>query len=361
VSAKAKTLTTSQSRRLDYSPVMLRGRAARVKATKFGRRQFLHLAAGETALLALPHIAKAQTYPSRPITIVVPFSAGGSTDVIARIVAERMRGSLGQPVVIENVGGANGNIGVGRVAHAPPDGYTLGIGQWGTHVVNGAVYALPYDLLKDFEPVGLLSSNPFLIVARKTLPANDLSQLIAWLKANPDKASQGTTGVGGAGQIAGILFQNATHTHYQFVFYRGAAPIMQDLMAGQIDLEFDSPVTSLPQVRSGSVKAFAVTAKSRLALAPEVPTVDEAGLPGFYLSFWQAFWVPKGTPKNIIVKLNTAVMEALADTSVRRRLADIGQEIFPPDQQTPEALRAFHKAEIEKWWPVIKAAGIKAE
>jgi tripartite-type tricarboxylate transporter receptor subunit TctC len=326
---------------------------------KIRRRQFLQLAAGGAALPAVSRVAWAQTYPTRPITMVVPFAAGGATDTIGRIVAERARMSLGQPIIIENVAGAAGSIGVGRAARAMPDGYTISLGQWGTHVLNGAIYALQYDLLKDFEPLSLLTSNPWLVVAKKAMQANDLNGLIAWLKANPDKAS---TGTGGSNtHVTGVFFQNVTGTRFQFVPYRGSAPAMQDLMAGNIDMMFDNPITSLPQVRAGSVKAYAVTAKSRLAAAPDIPTVDEAGLPGFYISNWHALWVPKGTPKNVIAKLNAAVVDALADPTVRARLADLGQEIFPRDQQTPEALGALQKAEIEKWWPIIKAAGIKGE
>jgi tripartite-type tricarboxylate transporter receptor subunit TctC len=297
----------------------------------------------------------------RPITMVVGFAAGGPTDVTGRIIAERMRASLGQPVIIENVAGAAGSIGVGRVARAAPDGYTVSLGQWGTNVVNGAIYALQYDVLRDFEPVALLSSNPWLVVARKTMPADDLKGLIAWLKANPDKASQGTAGAGAASHIAGVFFQHATGTRFQFVPYRGAGPAMQDLIGGQVDLMVDTPTSTVPQVRAGTVKAYAVTAKTRLAAVPDIPIVDEAGLPGLYISFWQAIWVPKGTPKEVVGKLNAAVVDALADPSVRQKLADLGQEIFPRDQQTPEALGSFQKAEIEKWWPVIKAANIKGE
>jgi tripartite-type tricarboxylate transporter receptor subunit TctC len=328
---------------------------------KLPRRQFLHLAAGASALPALSRAARAQTYPARPITIVVPYPAGGPSDTVIRIISEKLKASLGQSIVIENVGGAGGSIGVGRVARATPDGYTLVAGIWNTHVANGALYALTYDVVRDFAPLSLLVTAPYVIVARKTMPANKLSELIDWLKANPAKASQGSAGIGGMGHVAGVLVQNLTGTRFQHVPYRGSAPAMQDLVAGQIDMMFDVPSITLPQVRSGRVKAYAVTAKSRLALAPEVPTVDEAGLPGFYLSFWQGFWVPQGTPKDIIVRLNRAAMEALADVSVRQRLADIGQEVFPTDQQTPEALAAYQKAEIEKWWPIIKAAGIKGE
>ncbi|MEA3153238.1 MAG: hypothetical protein QOK44_827 [Betaproteobacteria bacterium] len=303
----------------------------------------------------------AQVYPSHPITIVVPFTAGGPTDVIARTMAQHMRASLGQSVIVENVTGANGNIGVGKVARAAPDGYTISIGHWSTHVVNGAVYPLPYDLLKDFEPVSLIATNSYLIVAKNAVPAGDLKSFIAWLKANPNKASEGTAGAGSPQHVSGVFFQNATGTRFQFVPYRGAAPAMQDLMAGEIDMIIDDPTSSLPQVRAGRIKAFAVTAKSRLAAAPDIPSVDEAGLPGFYFSRWHALWVPRGTPKEVISTLNAAVVGALADPTVRSRLADLGQEIFPREQQTPAVLGAYHKAEIEKWWPIIKAAGIKVE
>ena len=306
-------------------------------------------------------IAAEQVYPSRPITMIVPFAAGGPTDTIARILAENMRATLGQPVILENVTGAAGSIGAGRVARAAGDGYTLIIGVWGTHVLNGAIYPLPYDLLKDFESISLVASNPMVIVAKKAMPANDLVELIAWLKANPDKASAGTTGTGGASHIAAILFQKETSTRFQFVPYRGLAPAMQDLVAGQIDMMIDNPATSLPQVRAGTIKAYATTAKARLAAAPDLPTADEAGLPGFTVSQWTALWAPKGTPKEIIAKLNEAVVKSLADKNVLARFADLGQSIAPRDQQTPELLAAYQKAEIEKWWPIIKAANIKAE
>jgi tripartite-type tricarboxylate transporter receptor subunit TctC len=313
------------------------------------------------AILGLAAGAIAQVYPSRPITMVVPFSAGGPGDTITRILADRMRTSLGQPVIIDNIGGAAGRIGTGRVARAAADGYTLGQGSAGTHMANGALYTLNYDVLNDFEPVSLLAATPQLIVGRKTMPANDLKELIAWLKANPDKASQGTSGVGGYSHIAGVLFQRQTGTRFQFVFYRGGAQTMQDLMAGQIDLMIDQSSNALAQVRNGTIKAYAVAAKSRLAEAPDVPTVDEAGLPGFHFSHWYAFFAPKGTPKPIIAKLNAATRETLADPAVRSRLAVLGLEIFPREQQTPEALAVFHKAEIEKWWPIIKEAGIAPE
>jgi tripartite-type tricarboxylate transporter receptor subunit TctC len=306
-------------------------------------------------------IAAEQVYPSRPITMIVPFAAGGPTDTIARILAEHMRVSLDQPVILENVTGAAGSIGVGRVARAAGDGYTLVIGVWGTHVLNGAIYPLQYDLLKDFEPISLLASNPMVIVAKKAMPAKDLMELIAWLKANPDKASAGTTGTGGASHVAAILFQKETGTRFQFVPYRGLAPAMQDLVAGQIDMMIDNPATSLPQARAGTIKAYATTAKARLAAAPDIPTADEAGLPGFNVSQWTALWAPKGTPKDIIAKLNAAVVESLADKNVLARLADLGQSIPPRDQQTPESLGAYQKAEIEKWWPIIKEANIRVE
>jgi tripartite-type tricarboxylate transporter receptor subunit TctC len=276
-------------------------------------------------------------------------------------MAERMRAPLGQPVVIENVSGAAGSIGVGRVARAAPDGYTLVAGFWGTHVLNAATQALAYDVLNDFEPVLRMSNNVQVIVGRKTLPANDLRSLIAWLKANPDAATAGTAGGGSPQHVDGAFFQNVTGTRFRFVHYRGGAPAMQDLVAGQIDLIFADQTTSLPQARSGNIKAFAVTGKSRLAAAPDIPTVDEAGLPGFYCSVWNALFAPKGTPRDVITRLNAVAVDALAEPGVRQRLSDLGQQIVPREEQTPEALAAFHKAEIEKWWPIIKAAGIRAE
>jgi tripartite-type tricarboxylate transporter receptor subunit TctC len=313
------------------------------------------------ALLAASPAAHAQPFPSRPVSIVVPFAPGGPTDVIARTLAQHMRGTLGQTVVVENVAGANGNIGVAKVARAAPDGYTLVIGHWSTHVVNGAVYTLSHDVLRDFEPVSLLATNAYLIVAKNDVPATDLKGLIVWLKANPDKASEGTAGAGSPQHVGGVFFQNATGTRFQFVPYRGAAPAMQDLLAGQIDMIIDDPTNALPHVRTGRIKAFAVTAPSRLAAAPDIPTVDEAGLPGFYFSRWHALWAPRGTPKDVVARLNGAISAALADGAVRARLMDLGQEIYAREQQTPQALAAHHKAEIEKWWPLIKAAGIKAE
>jgi tripartite-type tricarboxylate transporter receptor subunit TctC len=328
---------------------------------KLRRRQFLHLASGAAALPAVSRMARAQAYPSRPITMVVPFAAGGGVDATGRVIAERMRASLGRTVIIENVTGANGSIGVGRVARAAGDGYTLCLGGWSTYVSNGAIYALPYDLLKDFEPIVLVATLPLLIVAKKAFPANDLKGLVAWLKDNPDKASAGTSGAGSTQHVAAIYFQNKTDTRFGIVPYRGGAPSLQDLVAGQIDLIFSPTADSVALVRGGGIRAYAVAAKTRLAAAPDIPTVDQAGLPDFYFSNWYALWAPKGTPKTIVDKLNQSVVDALAEPNVRARLSDLGEEIFPREQQTPEALAAFHKAEIEKWWPIIKAAGIKAD
>jgi tripartite-type tricarboxylate transporter receptor subunit TctC len=325
------------------------------------RRRFLHLAAGVAALPAVSRIAWTQSYPSRPITMIVPFPPGGLADVIGRIAAEGMRASLGQSIIIENVGGANGSVGTGRVARTAPDGYTLGLGIWNTHVGNAATYALQYDVVKDFEPIALLADAPLLLVAKKAIPANDLKELIAWLKANPDKASMGTVGAGSPGHLLGLLLQQETGTRFGLVAYRGAAPQTQDLVAGQIDMGIANPATALPHVQAGSIKAFAVTAKNRLAVAPDIPSVDEAGLPGLYFSLWAGLFAPKGTPRDIIDKLNSAAVDTLSDPNMRHKLAAQGFEIPPREQQTPEALGAYQKAEIEKWWPIIKAANIRAE
>jgi tripartite-type tricarboxylate transporter receptor subunit TctC len=281
--------------------------------------------------------------------------------LVGRIVAERMRVSLGQPIIIENVSGAAGSLGVGRAARAAADGYTISLGNISSHVLNGAIFTLPFDGLRDFEPVALLASNPQLIISKNALPVSDLKGLIAWLKANPDKASAGTGGSGGVSHVGGVFFQKETGTRFQFVPYRGTNLAQQDLIGGQIDLLFDQAVSALTNIRAGKIRAYAVTAKTRLTSAPDIPTVDEAGLPGLYMSVWNALWVPKGTPKEVIARLNAAAMDAMADPVVRKRLGDLGLELPPRDQQTPEALGAFHKAEIEKWWPIIKAANIKAE
>lgn len=303
----------------------------------------------------------AQQWPGKPITIVVPFSAGGPTDTLARIMAERMGRALNQTVVVDNTTGAAGSIGVGRVARATPDGYTIGIGHWSTHVVNGAVYKLNYDVLNDFAPVAMIATNPQLLVARQGVAARDAAELVAWVKANPDRITVGTAGVGAASHISGLYFEQKIGGKVRFVPYRGAAPALQDLIAGQIDIMFDQAANSIPQVRAGKIKAYAVTSKARLPAAPEIPTVDEAGLPGLYIAVWHGLWAPKGTPKDVVARLNAAVVEALADPAVREKFAGLGQEIPSVAQQTPEALFAHHKAEIDLWWPLIKAAGVKVE
>src|SRR5450759_3642152 len=291
----------------------------------------------------------ADGYPSRPIVMVVPLGVGGSTDVIARIVAQGMGQALGQTIVVENTTGAGGTVGEGR------------IGRWGTNVANGAIYPLSYDLRKDFEPVGLIATQPFLIAARKSMPANNLKDLIAWLRATGDKTNEGHSGVGTPAHVAGLMFQKAIGTNFTMVPYRGAGESAQALIAEQIDVVLVAPAISVGQMRAGSIKVYAVTAPRRLTMAPDIPTTDEAGLPGFYFSFWHAIWVPKGTPKEIVAKLNDALVKALANPATREKLISISQEIFPLEQQTPEALRTFQQSEIDKWWPIIKAANIKAE
>ncbi len=328
---------------------------------KLPRRKFLHLAVGAAALPALSQIAWAQAYPSRPITIIVPFPAGGATTTLARVLAEHMKTTLGQPIVVENVGGASGSIGTTRVARAAPDGYTLSFGNWASHVGSGAMIPLQFDLLKDLEPVAFLANSPLWVVAKKDLTPRDLKEFIAWLKANPDKATAATVGVGSGSHMCGIYIQNATGTKFQFVPYRGGAPAMQDLVAGQVDFMCDFAGNSLPWVRNGQIKPYVVMAKARWFAAPEVPTFEEMGIPGLVMGFWHGLWLPKGTPADVVSKLNRAVRAALADVTVKQRYVDMGQELPPPEQQTPEALAAYQKAEIEKWWPIIKAANVKAE
>jgi tripartite-type tricarboxylate transporter receptor subunit TctC len=331
--------------------------------TKLSRRRFLQHGVGAAAVPAVAGSARAQSYPSRPIALIVPSGAGGPSDVIARVLTEHMRGSLGQSLIIENVTGANGTLGLGRVARAKPDGHTLAFSvSSATHVFNPAMYALPYDVVDDFEPVGMVTRDTGqVIVAKKAMPAGNLKDLIAWLRENPDKASLGHTGPGSPAHVSGALFQQQTGTRFRSVTYRNAAQAMQDVIGGHIDLMFSSPSISLAPVQAGSIKAYAVLARERLPAAPDIPTADEAGLPGFYTAGWHAFWAPKHTPYNLTVTLNATVVAALADPAVRARLTDLGLQIVPREQQTPEALRAYQKAEIEKWWPIIKEAGIKGE
>ncbi|MBM3530779.1 MAG: tripartite tricarboxylate transporter substrate binding protein BugD [Alphaproteobacteria bacterium] len=305
--------------------------------------------------------AHAQSYPSRAVTIIAPFPAGGPLDTIARIVAEPMREALGQPVLVENVAGAGGNIGTLRVARAAPDGYTIGIGQWSTHVVNPITYSLQYDVFADFEPVGLLTITPQLIIARKDFPAKDIKELIAWLKANPDKATAATVGAAGGAQMSSIYFQDRIGTKFRFVPYRGGGPAVQDMAGGRVDLMLDQAANALGPVRSGTVKAYAVMAKERWAALPDVPTIDEAGAPGLYVAYWHAMWAPKGTPKDVIARLNAAVGRALADPATSKRLSGVGHDVFPAGQRSPAALAAYHKTEADKWWPIVRATGLKAQ
>jgi tripartite-type tricarboxylate transporter receptor subunit TctC len=313
------------------------------------------------ALLAFAGNAQADNFPSRQITIVVPFSAGGPSDAMARVLAERMQRSLGQTILIENVTGAGGSLGVGRVVRSPPDGYTIGFGHLGTNVANGAIYKLGYDLVTDLEPVVMLPSNPMIIVSKNTVPAKTLHELLAWLKSKPTPPTAGTAGAGSGSHIAGLYFENVTGIKLQYVPYRGTAPALTDLVAGQIDIIVDQTSNSIAQVRAGTIRAYAVTADKRVDSAPEIPTTDEAGLPGFHMTLWSGFWVPKDTPKDIVTKLNGAAVEALSDPAVRKKLGDLGLDMPRKDQLSPEALGAWQKTEIAKWWPMIKSANIKME
>ena len=328
---------------------------------KFRRRTLLHWLAASAAVSLAPRLARAQSFPTRPITIVVPFPAGGPTDTLGRVLADRMKNSLGQSVIIENLTGAAGTIGSTHVARSAPDGYTLILGHWQTHVVNGATYTLPFDVVNDFAPIALVADCPMWLVGRSGLAAQNLQELIAWMKESPGKATVGIGGVGGGADVVGTYFQKNTGTQFQFVPYRGAAPMMQDLLAGHIDLTFTQVASALAQVRSGQVKAYAVMARARWAEAPDTPTSDESGVTGLYASFWHGLWAPKATPANVIAKLDRAVIESLADPTVHQRFIELGQEPWPRAEQTPDGLAAQQKAEIEKWWPIIKAAGIRAE
>ena len=324
-------------------------------------RKLLTVMAAALLGLGCTGIAAAEGYPTHPVTMIVPFPAGGATDTLARYLGEQMRPILGQPIIIENIGGAAGSIGVGRAVRSPADGYTLSIGTSTTHVLIGGLYALSFDLLKDLDPVIYIGSEPLLIVGKNGLPADDLKGLIAWLKANPDKASVGIAGVGAVGQLTGISFQKVTGTKFQFVPYRGNAPAMQDLLAGQIDFMIEPSSNFKSLVAAGSIKPFAVTGKTRLPSSPNIPTADEAGLPGFFASLWYGLWVPKGTPKDVVAKLNAAMVQILANPAAKARLTELGIQTAPLDQQSPDALRTFQKAEMDRWWPIIKASGLRGE
>ncbi|MFY9956154.1 tripartite tricarboxylate transporter substrate binding protein BugD [Bradyrhizobium sp.] len=313
------------------------------------------------ALLTLSSAVAAENYPSHPITIVVPFSAGGPSDAMTRILAERMKATLGEAILVENTTGAGGSIGVGRVVHSAPDGYTIGFGHLGTHVANGAIYKLGYDLVTDLEPVVLLPSNPMIIVSKNAVPAKSLNELLAWLKSRPEPATAGTAGAGSGSHIAGLAFEAASGVKLQYVPYRGTGPAMNDLVAGQIDLIVDQLSNSINQVRAGTIRGYAVTDAKRAEQASDIPTADEAGLPGFHMTLWSGLWVPKGTPKEIVTKLNAAAVDALNDPGVRRQLENLGLQMPPADRLTPEALGDWQKAEIAKWWPVIKAANVKVD
>lgn len=324
-------------------------------------RSAFAIAIASSLLIASTLPVRTETYPSRPITMIVPFPAGGATDTLGRILAERMHQSLGQPVVVENIAGAAGTVAVTRFVRKPADGYTLSIGTSTTHMLTGGLYPLPFDLLTDIEPIMMIGSEPLLIVARKDFPANDLKGLIAWLKANPDKASVGIAGIGAIGHLAGIAFQKETGTKFQFIPYRGNGPAMQDLIAGRIDFQIEPSSNYTAQVHSGNLKAMAVASEKRVASYPDTPTTEEAGLPNFTTTLWYGMWVPKGTPSHIVATLNASLREALRDPDVVGRAGKLGITFSPPDRQDPETLRRRQKEEAEKWWPLIKAAGITVQ
>ena len=322
------------------------------------RRAILAAAA---ALLLLGNPALAENFPSHPITVIVPFSAGGPSDAMMRILAERMKNTLGEAILIENVTGAGGSIGVGRTVRSAPDGYTIGFGHLGTNVANGAIYKLGYDLVADLEPVVLLPSNPMIIVSKNAVPAKSLKELLAWLKSRPTPPTAGTAGAGSGSHIAGLYFENVSGIKLQYVPYRGTAPALNDLVAGQIDIIVDQTSNSISQVRAGTIRAYAITADKRVDSAPDIPTTDEAGLPGFHMTLWSGLWVPKGTPPEIIAKLNAAAVEALNDPAVIKQLENLGLQMPPKNQLSPQALGDWQKAEIAKWWPMIKAANVKVD
>jgi tripartite-type tricarboxylate transporter receptor subunit TctC len=305
--------------------------------------------------------ATADDFPSRPIVIVVPAPAGGPGDIVARLLAESMRATLGQPVILENVAGANGTLGTARAARAAPDGYTLLLGNWNSQMAASAFYPVQYDVVKSFEPISLVTISRLWLVARADFPAKDATELIAWLKANPNRATGASVGTGSAAHVCGIHFQNMTGTRFRFVFYRGGAPAYQDLMGGHVDFMCAEASATLPLVRDGKIKAYGVMAKARWFAAPDVPTMQELGVPGLHIPWWQGLWAPKDTPQNVLGRLNDAVVKALDDPMVNRRLSDLGLEVAVNEQRTPDGVRSFLKTEIDTWWPIIKAANIKAD
>lgn len=321
-------------------------------------RRLLAAIAFATASIAC---AQAQSFPSRPITMVVALPAGGGVDALARVLAEHMRVTLGQPVIVENMGGAGGTLSIARVVRSAPDGYTIGMGTTGQYVVAGAVYDPPYNLITDLAPIALLPDVPYWLVGKKTLPPNTLQELVTYLRANPDKLSATSVGTASIGRFCGMFLQKETGTSFQFVPYRGGAPALQDLVAGNVDLSCDLAANSLSQVRSGNVKAYAVMSKSRWAAAPEVPTADESGVKGLFVNTWHGFWAPKGTPQDVVAKLNAAAWAAMEDAGVQKKIADLGMNLPPANIRTPAAFAAFHKSEIERWFPIVKAAGVKPE